>query len=434
MNRPPVSLATAKHISAMHSAEQLAFYVSCGVALPALLWSALRQIDLTIGNVPFTLAQIAIANLACWYALDRFRTFATARLLSYVLPVVLFMFGGLFAINSVLRTDFSFSLFVLCSAATLTISYLVTAKIRHANPNVRHFVIPGGEVSRILTRYEFVPVETPEMLGSLIETSSIFGSIVADLHFDHNAEWERLMARASLKGIPVYHVRRFEEALTGQVRIDRLHENELGSLIPNLPYRSVKRTVDLAAVILVGPVLLIVAGFIALAIKLDSRGSVLFVQERIGYGGQPFPMYKFRTMRDRVVGSEKEARREDAITKANDDRITRVGKWLRKSRLDELPQAFNILTGDMSWIGPRPEAIELSEWYEREIPFYSYRHIVRPGITGWAQVNLGHVADLDSIKSKLRFDFFYIKNLSLWLDVLIALKTVRVMLGGIGAK
>jgi len=122
------------------------------------------------------------------------------------------------------------------------------------------------------------------------------------------------------------------------------------------------------------------------------------------------------------------------VTRDGDDRITRVGRFLRKTRLDELPQAWNILKGEMSWIGPRPEASELANWYEDQIPFYAYRHIVRPGITGWAQVNQGHVADVDEVRAKLRFDFYYIKNLSLWLDLLIALKTIRVVLGGIGAK
>ena len=95
---------------------------------------------------------------------------------------------------------------------------------------------------------------------------------------------------------------------------------------------------------------------------------------------------------------------------------------------------WNILKGDMSWIGPRPEARALADWYEQEIPFYSYRHIVRPGITGWAQVNQGHVADIDAVTTKLRLDFYYVKNLSLWLDILIGLKTLRVIAGGIGAK
>ena len=109
-------------------------------------------------------------------------------------------------------------------------------------------------------------------------------------------------------------------------------------------------------------------------------------------------------------------------------------RFLRRTRLDELPQILNILAGDMSWIGPRPEAIDLSTWYEAEIPFYSYRHIVRPGITGWAQVNQGHVADLAEINMKLQYDFFYVKNFSAWLDILITMRTVVVMLNGFGSK
>ncbi|NBS24594.1 MAG: sugar transferase [Altererythrobacter sp.] len=161
---------------------------------------------------------------------------------------------------------------------------------------------------------------------------------------------------------------------------------------------------------------------------------MLFYQKRLGHRGEYFKMVKFRTMRERSVEDSDDARLLDAVTRDGDDRITRVGRFLRKTRLDELPQAWNILKGEMSWIGPRPEASELANWYEEQIPFYAYRHIVRPGITGWAQVNQGHVADVDEVRAKLRFDFYYIKNLSLWLDLLIALKTIRVVLGGIGAK
>jgi lipopolysaccharide/colanic/teichoic acid biosynthesis glycosyltransferase len=114
--------------------------------------------------------------------------------------------------------------------------------------------------------------------------------------------------------------------------------------------------------------------------------------------------------------------------------VTRLGRFLRISRLDELPQVINILRGEMSWIGPRPEALPLSHWYQDELPFYYYRHIVYPGITGWAQVNQGHVTEVDRVLEKLHYDFYYIKNFSAWLDILILLKTVRTMLTGFGAK
>lgn len=275
---------------------------------------------------------------------------------------------------------------------------------------------------------------SPAQLDELIDRGQLEGSLVGDLHFDHEPAWERLFARAALKGIPVYHYRQMLELETGQVRIDHLSENVLGSLIPNLPYMALKRVIDVAAVVVLAPLLLPLMGLIALAIVLDSRGGALFVQDRMGFRGEVFRMVKFRTMHPREVAGDAEARREDSMTRDDDDRITRVGRYLRKVRLDELPQVWNILLGEMSWIGPRPEAISLSQWYEDEIPFYAYRHIVRPGLTGWAQVNQGHVTDLDAVSAKLRYDFYYVKHISHWLDMLIALKTVRVVLRGFGAR
>jgi lipopolysaccharide/colanic/teichoic acid biosynthesis glycosyltransferase len=122
------------------------------------------------------------------------------------------------------------------------------------------------------------------------------------------------------------------------------------------------------------------------------------------------------------------------MTQSDDARVTRLGRFLRRTRIDELPQIWNILRGEMSWIGPRPEAMSLSSWYEGELPFYRYRHIVRPGITGWAQVNQGHVCSLSDVDHKLQFDFYYIKNISYWMDILILIKSFRVVLTGFGAK
>ena len=122
------------------------------------------------------------------------------------------------------------------------------------------------------------------------------------------------------------------------------------------------------------------------------------------------------------------------MTSDDDDRITRVGGFLRRSRIDELPQIWNILKGEMSWIGPRPEAQVLSSWYTGEIPFYRYRHVVKPGISGWAQVNQGHVAEVDDVHLKLHFDFYYIKYFSPWLDLLIVFRTIRTMASGFGSR
>jgi lipopolysaccharide/colanic/teichoic acid biosynthesis glycosyltransferase len=151
----------------------------------------------------------------------------------------------------------------------------------------------------------------------------------------------------------------------------------------------------------------------------------------MGFGERPFKIYKLRTMRE---GSRTSETLEGQMTLPGDARITRFGYFLRKSRLDELPQIINILRGEMSWIGPRPEALKLSESYESTIPFYRYRHIVRPGISGWAQVNQGHVTSIEDIRLKLQYDFFYVKHFSLWLDILVLLRTIRVVFTGHGAR
>lgn len=427
-------VATA-HTSRLRSPPvQLAIYLAFGVALPACAWSAIRGIPLSGPAYQGWLAQIALATSFAWYALSKLRSYARSRLLSYVMPINFAAFGVLLAANALARSDFSWSLLVPCALFTLAVSYLITARVRHVNPAVRHYIVSGGGIGTILGRQGFVEIASASELEGLIDAETITGSIVADLHQDMPPDWERAIARAALRGIPVYHYRLIEEELTGEVRIGHLRENDLGSLIPNLPYRTAKRVIDVAGSILLAPFLLPVMGVIALAIKLDGPGPVLFRQERLGYRGETFLMVKFRTMRERDVAEDKDARRDDAITRDGDDRITRIGRVLRKTRLDELPQVWNILKGDMSWIGPRPEARALADWYEQEIPFYSYRHIVRPGITGWAQVNQGHVADIDAVTTKLRLDFYYVKNLSLWLDILIGLKTLRVIAGGIGAK
>jgi lipopolysaccharide/colanic/teichoic acid biosynthesis glycosyltransferase len=168
----------------------------------------------------------------------------------------------------------------------------------------------------------------------------------------------------------------------------------------------------------------------AAAIRLDGPGAILFRQKRVGHSGRSITVYKFRTMVPVAIEDERDA----AMTKVGDDRITRVGKVLRTLRLDELPQIFNILKWQMSWIGPRPEAEVLSVWYTDEIPFYRYRHVVKPGISGWAQVNQGHVAEVDEVHRKLQYDFYYIKYFSPWLDILILFRTIKIMLTGYGAR
>lgn len=166
---------------------------------------------------------------------------------------------------------------------------------------------------------------------------------------------------------------------------------------------------------------------IALLIKLDSRGPVFYSQTRIGRDNRPFLLWKLRTM---VMDADKN---NIHWTTDHDSRITRVGRYLRKMRIDELPQLFNILKGDMTLIGPRPEAVSLVELYRREIPFYQERHMVTPGITGWAQINYPYGNSIEDTREKMKYDYYYIKNRGIVLDAIIFLRTIRIVLTGKGA-
>ena len=189
-----------------------------------------------------------------------------------------------------------------------------------------------------------------------------------------------------------------------------------------------KRLFDIVAalglLIFLAPLLLATA----IAVRLDSRGPILYRQRRIGFRGEEFEIFKFRSMR---TDAEKDGARWAA---ANDDRITRVGRFIRRTRIDEIPQAINILRGEMSFVGPRPERPEFVTLLEKEIPHYHERHLVKPGITGWAQVKHEYTASVDGARTKLAYDLFYIKHFSLPLDLLIVLMTVRVALLGIGSR
>ncbi len=218
------------------------------------------------------------------------------------------------------------------------------------------------------------------------------------------------------------------ERLTGKLPIESLVPSRL---LFSRGFRksrgglAVERAVSLLASV-VGLVLLApLLALVALAIKLDSRGPVFFVHERVGLHGKRFKLLKFRTMHP-ASGKTSEWVRD------NGDRITRIGKWLRRFRLDEVPQLVNILRGDMDLVGPRPHPVSNFELFLARIPYYSLRAAVRPGLTGWAQVRYGYANDLEEETEKMRYDLYYIKHRSLWLDLHIILETTKTVLLGRG--
>jgi exopolysaccharide biosynthesis polyprenyl glycosylphosphotransferase len=239
-----------------------------------------------------------------------------------------------------------------------------------------------------------------------------------------------------LRGILVEDGVELYEKLTGKVAIEELTPS---SLIFSKGYRASRFDMTLARALslpLTALGLLLLAplfALIALAIKLDSPGPVFFVQERVGRGGRLFRLIKFRTMRP-ARGSTSEWARD------NSGRLTRVGRWLRRFRLDELPQFFNILKGDMNLVGPRPHPVSnlsLLVMVMRntpncgeQIPYYALRSLVRPGITGWAQVRYRYANDLEEEIEKIRYDLYYVKHMSVWLDLRVLLETVNIVLRG----
>lgn len=407
---------------------QLFVEIFLGVLLPLAARYGVHGSYSQHPSAPATFVLTSASVISAMLMSRRIGEFPGARTFIYVLPTFSMAFGLAMSAALVLRLDYNRT--VLVTSFALSVSGAYALAYLSAKGAMRRFhVVPGGSTNSL---YEVDGAQWLPLIEPTVPPEP-GAMIVADLHHDLGSRWERMLARAAISGVPVYHVKQIRELLTGRVQIEHLSENSFGSLLPNLAYRKLKRLIDIAACAIALPFLAISMVLIGLCIKLDSKGPVFFRQQRMGYRGRPFTMIKFRSMTTLQAGPE-DASRASMITQPDDQRVTRVGRFLRRTRLDELPQILNIMTGEMSWIGPRPEAMDLSVWYEDEIPFYSYRHIVRPGITGWAQVNQGHVADLAEINMKLQYDFFYVKNFSAWLDVLITMRTVVVMLNGFGSK
>ncbi|WP_332658244.1 sugar transferase [Brevundimonas sp.] len=240
-------------------------------------------------------------------------------------------------------------------------------------------------------------------------------------------EWAGALSRAMLGGKRVRHLAEFSEERRGIVAIDHF---DLEHLPPGglTSYRTRKRLLDIGLILVTAPITVPLVLLAMLAILVTMGRPVFFIQERVGLGGKPFRMYKLRTMRP--PSADGAAR----TTEVGDARVTALGRILRRYRIDELPQLWNVLKGHMSIIGPRPEWTVLSEQYTAELPVYAYRHLVRPGITGWAQVRGGYAGDLAETRVKVGYDLFYIKNMSFSMDSQILVRTVWTLLTGSGAR
>jgi sugar transferase (PEP-CTERM system associated) len=235
-----------------------------------------------------------------------------------------------------------------------------------------------------------------------------------------------------LQGISVEEATSWLERISGRIEVEQLYPSWLifkKGFRSGTTFTFVNRLLSILVSLICLLLLLPIIPFVLLAIKLDSPGPVLYRQERVGRGGVIFHCYKFRTMRQ-----DAEADTGPVWAGDDDPRITRAGRFLRASRIDEIPQLWCVLKGDMAFVGPRPERPEFVKWLSEEIPYYGVRHAVRPGITGWAQIRYKYGNTIEDAKEKLQYDLFYIKNASFGLDLLIMFQTIKIVLLGRGAR
>ncbi|MGZ5165628.1 MAG: TIGR03013 family XrtA/PEP-CTERM system glycosyltransferase [Burkholderiales bacterium] len=295
--------------------------------------------------------------------------------------------------------------------------------------------VPFGseEKSPRLPSYKVLPGKLLEQPTGLAEEARRLNAdeIVVASRERRGLPVESLM-ECKLAGIVVTEFQNFWERQTGQIELDEVNPSWL---IFSQGFRMswmravAKRAFDITVALLILLVTLPITVLAIIAIKLDSPGPVFYKQERVGAKGQVFTVLKFRSMR---TDAEKDGVARWA--QSNDSRVTRVGRFIRKTRIDEIPQILNVLTGEMSFVGPRPERPVFVENLTQRIPYYDVRHRVKPGITGWAQINYPYGASDEDAKAKLSYDLYYVKNWNLFLDAVILFQTARVVLWQEGAR
>jgi exopolysaccharide biosynthesis polyprenyl glycosylphosphotransferase len=299
-------------------------------------------------------------------------------------------------------------------------------------------IIVGSEETAQRLYNEIVEREAPENirivgyqdLGRLAQQENISRVVVADDDIPTETAAAQMLIDLKLRGVHIESALESFEKVGQKIWIEGLSPERLifaDGFCPSKIYLGFKRVLDILLALLLllvtAPIMIVVA----IIIKLETPGPAIFSQERVGLLGKGFSVHKFRSMRQ-----DAERKTGPTWAKENDDRITRVGRFLRRVRLDELPQVWNVVRGDMSFIGPRPERPYFVDLLNSRIRYYDLRHYVKPGITGWAQVMYPYGASVEDAYRKLQYDLYYAKNISLHLDLLILLKTIKVVFSGQG--
>ena len=326
----------------------------------------------------------------------------------------------LIAILSALRIFMSYSGVLFCAVPTVFVMIVVMLRLKQAQTErVAILDFPGAARAA-----ERIGGDLPIIRGADADLGA-FDRFLIDVGTHYSDKWSRFLLRSYMRGVLLTPWIQFLELRRGRVDIHSFDLSDIVLRPSQILYSRVKRVLDIVGVLVaLGPAL-IVGGVTALYILVRAGRPVLFRQARRGYGGKTFTIVKFRTM-------QHSAARHSALE--NDSRIVPGLRLIRKLRFDEIPQLVNIWRGEMSWIGPRPATVEVAEATEAVEPKFASRLLVRPGLTGWAQVNWGYASTVDEEVEKLGYDLYYVKNMSFDLDLVILAKTVRIMLFRIGAK
>jgi sugar transferase (PEP-CTERM system associated) len=368
---------------------------------------------------------------------NRRRFIATTGLATSVAFVILLAFGG--DRNAGLAKETLFIGKTLCAwLASLIVIRLAYRRAESSAPATQRVLVIGGRPeskaftaglrSRGRRKFEAVVLDPAEICWHGLRANRIWGIVVASAPQGHTVP---PLLDCKLRGVPMLSAAAFHENYLGRIDLDLLSANDLllgRGFGTGQAAAAMKRVIDItlgvALLLLTLPLMAVTAA----AIKITSPGPVFYRQRRVGLFDKPFTLFKFRSMSaDAEAGGPRWAQQQDP-------RVTRVGRCIRSTRIDELPQLVNVIRGDMSLVGPRPERPHFVEQLTGAIPFYGQRSYVKPGVTGWAQINFPYGASVEDAREKLAYDLYYVKNRSLLLDAVILVSTVRVVLSREGAR
>lgn len=381
-------------------------------SVPADNYGLPHQIHIALNVVATLVSLVAVLN-----ATGDFQHRLKAGLVS-----ALINFGVLLLLITSLRLYYSRPLLIAAFFASIAIVSIFNMLIERYRRR-RVGIVPGSVADDMIEQIDRDAV----MIASPAEPCWAYDVVLIDWARVGDAKWLKFATRAILSGSEVHHIAAYIEERQGRVLPEHFEIDHAVFPRDSLYMLFYKRMLDITLVVLAAPIALLILGVASALIVITMGRPIFYTQKRVGGDGRPFTMYKLRSM-TQSTGTAKSA------TKKGDVRITPLGRILRRFRIDEIPQFYNIAIGDMSLVGPRPEQPELARTYTSSLPQFGDRTALRPGITGWAQVRGGYAADEAETKSKLAYDLYYLKHASLMLDLSILLQTFKTLLTGNSAR